>query len=221
MYISIITIKGYEKALDMLLESIPETFRNIIIIYQNEENESVSVNEKDHIIVKIRHNIYEYGSFIGLYRVFELNLISEKEIILLLHDTCKLGKKSIELSQQLEDKIIRDYKSDILFISSKGSNNICFVNKTAINYGYNVYKDIYTIPKSLAIEWELNFYMYDQSMKALYVKRSFLDIEPEFKGRQKIYGDDVERDIVYFSVIDLEKYFYRVDLKQPYHPEKP
>ena len=58
MYISIITIKGYEKALDMLLESIPETFRNIIIIYQNEENESVSVNEKDHIIVKIRHNLY-------------------------------------------------------------------------------------------------------------------------------------------------------------------
>ena len=220
MYISIITIKGYEQALNMLLQSIPKTFKNIIIIYQNEENESIMINENKYIIVKIRHNIYEYGSFIGLYRVLEANLIDKNEIILLLHDTCKFGEKSIELCEDLVSKMRSELKSDIVFLSSLGHNNICFVNKTAIDYGYNVYKDTYTMPKSLAIDLENNIPYDERSIKSFYVKRTIIDIDPINKGKIKIYGD-IERTVNYFSIIDLEKYCYEVDKYVLYHPEKP
>lgn len=218
MYISIVTLKGYENALNTLLESIPDDFKNIIIIYQNEPNEIIEINSKNYIIVKIKHNIYEYGAFIGLYRVFNSNLIDKDEIVLMLHDTCKLGEKSIELSKNMENVMRDELKADILFISSKGNHNICFVNKTAVDYGNNIYKDLYTLSKYLAIQWETNFYQYEESIKAFYVKRSFINTEPEYKGKDKIYGN-VERHINYFKEIDLIKYY--VQMSDDYHPNKP
>jgi hypothetical protein len=72
-YVSITTIQKYKPALDMLLESLPNEWRDkYILVYQAEEEESYKVFEDGHIEVYIKNNLSDYGAFVGINMLLEL-----------------------------------------------------------------------------------------------------------------------------------------------------
>jgi hypothetical protein len=66
-YLSISTIKKYKVALDVLLESIPNEWKNkYILVYQNENENDYKIFEDGHIEVYIKNNLSDYGNWVGV-----------------------------------------------------------------------------------------------------------------------------------------------------------
>ena len=111
-----------------------------ILVYQDENN--YKIFEDGHIEVYITNNLSDYGNFIGVNILFELNIIPHDSWILFIHDTCKfLGDECVSLTNIL----IEQYNNtdiDILWLSNTGQCNICLIRKKAILIGNTLYKDI-------------------------------------------------------------------------------
>lgn len=218
MFICISTFKGYEIALNRLLESLPADFNNLIIVYSGcpEEERGVTRNEKGRIIVKIPNNIYEYGNFIGVHMAFEAGMLDEDERVVMLHDTCKLRDKSIG---HIMDLITKYPDEDIVFFSKSGQANLCMINKTAAQYGYNVYNDVMTVPKMTAIEWEWAKEG-KYAPNAFPLRKTFINENPQnIASSAKVYSD-VARCCVVFPCVQIEKY-YQFVRKEGEHAQRP
>jgi hypothetical protein len=200
-------MRNYKIPLETLLKSIGSSF-NIIIVYQGENEDKIYKKFDGTLCVHLKRNIYEYGSFIGLHMLFEKGFIPSDSKILLLHDTCKAGKK---FKHKLQ-KHFKETTSDITFMCNTGQCNICIVNKNAIYTGYEIYRDIYHIDKQTAIDWEWNHTL-EKSIKSLPLKIDFLQESTEIIGKRKVYLNN-ERNILYYKTLDLEKYYRHAQSKQ-------
>jgi hypothetical protein len=218
-YVCIPTIAGYETALNYLLESFPPGWKGkYILVFQKADDESVCIFEDGHIEVHITQNLHDYGNWIGIYKLLERELIPKNSCFLFVHDTCKFGERSYELTNHIANVFMNESDYDIMWLSSKGQCNICLIKESGIRYGYNVYKDVKEITKLEGVQWEWYPY-HPYSPKAFEIKHYFIPIETEKLGKIKIYSDN-ERNILKYNSIDLEKYFVDIvtDNDHPYSP---
>jgi hypothetical protein len=169
--------------------------------------------------VYITNNLSDYGNFVGVNMLFELNIIPQDSWILFIHDTCKfLGDSCVSLT----DKFIRDYNDtdiDILWLSDRGQCNICLVRKNAIQFGNNLYKDIKFMTKMQTIqyEWEHQHFLSPKSFK---VKQHFIKIPTKHLGRRYVYNNVNKRDCLLYESINMEKYYFhtRIESDHPFSP---
>jgi hypothetical protein len=217
-YISITTMKKYKEALDKLIESLPEGFTNYIIIYQDEDDGDYYARKEDgHYEVYLKRNIYEYGAWEGLYILKQNGILKDDDYILMLHDTCKVGKDTIELTNKYKDN-----GSDIYWGSIDGKCNICSIKTSAIDNVRENFKDIIFMEKSEAIRIE-NDHSYEKSIKNIKsLTQKFHDKVAEFIGSKKVYNSGVERKAFYYDSFDIEKYLVTIE-EQPsnVHPMTP
>jgi hypothetical protein len=218
-YVSITTMRKYKVALDMLLESMPEDWKNkYILIYQDEEKEEYKVFEDGHIEVYLKNNISDYGNWVGVNILLENNVISDDSWFLFIHDTCKF----IENSNNLTYEIINKYKNneyDIIWLCNNGQCNLCIIRKNAIKYGYNIYKDVKYMDKQETIHYEWN-HNHHLSVKSFQVKHFFIDIPTINLGCKDVYNTTYDRNILLYKSINIEKYYYHPSIQKP-HPMIP
>lgn len=219
-YVSITTIQKYKSALDMLLSSLPDEWKNkYIIVYQNEPENNYKIFEDGHIEVYITNNLSDYGNFVGVNMLFELNIIPQDSWILFIHDTCKfLGYNCVSLTY----KIIEDYKDsdlDIIWLCKTGQCNICLIRKNAIQIGNNLYKDIKFMTKmeTIKYEWE---HKHKLSPKSFNVKQHFMNIGVQHLGKRYVYNNTNNRDCLLYRSINMEKYYFHtmVESDHPFSP---
>lgn len=217
-YISITTIKKYKSALDVLLHSLPNEWRNkYILVYQDENENSFKIFEDGHIEVYISNNLSDYGNFVGVNMLFESNSIPQDSWILFVHDTCKfLDDNCVDLTYTL----IKDYSDvDILWLCNSGQCNICLIRKNAILFGNNVYKNIKFMTKmeTIAYEWNHTHYL---SPKSFNVKQFFIHTPTEHLGKRYVYNNINKRDCLLYKSINMEKYYFYIMIESD-HPFSP
>ncbi len=219
-YISIASIKGYEHALDNLLSSFPPDFKDYIIIYSNEDDEYYEKKTDGHYEVHIKRNITEYGAWEGLYMLKKDGIITNNDYILMLHDTCKLGNDTIKLSNEI---ISNGDADDIFWASKTAQNNICITKGNVIDYAHDIYDEdfckTFTKKEGIYIEWSND---HPKSVKSLRdINQNYYSYLTEDRGKRKVYSD-VERNVVYFRSIDIEKYYvFLGDDVSKTHPNTP
>jgi len=88
-YVSITTIKKYKVALDILLASLPEEWKNkYIIVYQDEPENGITVFEDGRIEVRITNNLSDYGNWVGMQMLIDANVVPKDTWFLFIHDKC-------------------------------------------------------------------------------------------------------------------------------------
>jgi hypothetical protein len=219
-YVSITTIQKYKEALDMLLESLPNEWRDkYILVYQAEEEESYEVFPDGHIEVKIKQNLSDYGNWVGVDILLKNNIVAQDAWFLFIHDTCKFLSDSVKSTNAVITRFgHRDI--DILWLVDKGICNICLIRKNGIEYGANLYKNIDFMTKMETIEYEWNRTNHILSPKSFKVKQHFLDSLPIYYPARYVYSNANKREVLEVTSIDMEKYFCRVN-KEEDHPFMP
>ena len=218
-YLCVTTIKKYKAALDILLDSIPNEWKDkYILVYQNESSNDFTVFNDGHIEVYITNNISDYGNFIGINMLLNANIISENAWFLFIHDTCKFLNNCVTLT----DKLLEEYKyadMDILWLCDTGQCNICLIRKNAIKIGSEMYKNIEFIPKleTIKMEWDPDYHL---SPKSFNVKHHFLNIPVQHNGSRYVYNNINKRECLFFKSIDMEKYYFYVKNESD-HPFSP
>lgn len=219
-YLAISTIKKYKVALDMLLESLPNEWKNkYILVYQDENENDHKVFEDGHIEVYIKNNLSDYGNWVGVNMLLEKQIVPQDSWFLFIHDTCKFMNDN---SAELTYKIIEEHNDsniDILWLSNTGQCNICLIRKNGIIYGNNLYKDINYMTKMETITYEWN-HNHNLSPKSFCVTQKFLDIPTKHWGQRFVYNNVNNRDVLYYESINMEKYYY-FTLKESDHPFSP
>ena len=217
-YIVITTMRSYIEALKVLLQSIPEIYKNrCIYIYSKEPTNDYKLNEDGNIEVSIRNNIYEYGAFLGINMLLEKKVIPETSIFLFIHDTCKFGPQAGPKIEAAYESF-KNVSEEIYWLSLLGRSNICLIKPRAIQEGAKRFKNHFLMDKMLAIdaEWNKNSISPKRlPVKQKYHKETALETETQY-----VYNKEVERHVIYFSIIDMEKFFVLVT-KTVDHPQKP
>jgi hypothetical protein len=219
-YVSITTIRKYKVALDMLLSSLPETWKNkYILVYQDEEENGYKVFEDGHIEVYIVNNLSDYGNWVGVNMLLQKNVVPQDTWFLFIHDTCKFLNNN---SDYLTYEIIKSYSNseiDILWLCKNGQCNICLIRKNGITYGSNLYKSMIYMTKmeTIKYEWEHDNKL---SPKSFDVKQHFINIPTKHLGKRFIYNNQNNRDVLLYESINMEKYYYHTN-KETDHPLSP
>lgn len=216
-YIVITSLKGYEVARNVLLQSLPPGWeKRYILVYQKEAEDNCKVCEDGHIEVMLQRNIYEYGAWIGVKLLLDNNIIPQDSWFLFIHDTCKFSPNS----KLLTDRIVKQYDRtniDCIWLCLGGFNNICLIRRSAIYEGFKLYEHVHSMTKTDAIEAELNHTFY-LSPKRIHTRQLFLKFKNRIIGRTKVYGTHL-RDISHFASINLEKYIFNsVNAIHPHNP---
>jgi hypothetical protein len=216
-YISIVTLRKYKDALDHLLESFPNGFNKYIITYQGEDIESDYYEQKEdgHYEIYCKRNIFEYGAWPALNMLKNDGILKDDDKILMIHDTCKLGEKTLENIRQLD---FNNY--DIFWASDVGQCNLCVVKGKVIEEGSKLFDGMNTLDRGVGISMEWN-HSHEKSLKNIKMcNHKFYEKGSEFRGSKKIYSD-VERNVLYFESLDIEKYYVHVPPDGKGHPTIP
>ena len=219
-YLSIITIKKYKVALDMLINSLPNEWKDkYILIYQNENENNYKIFEDGHIEVYITNNLSDYGSFVGLHMLLEANMVPPDSWFLCIHDTCKFLEDSCVM---LTNNLMEEYNNtniDILWLSNTGQCNICLLRKNALIYGNDLYKNIPFMTKKETIKYEWS-HKHSLSPKSFPVTQHFISIPTKYLGKRYVYNNINNRDCLLYESINMEKYFIntRVESDHPLAP---
>jgi hypothetical protein len=219
-YVSITTIRKYKPALDILIDSLPKEWKKkYIVIYENEDSYGYYIHEDGHIEVTIKNNIYDYGNWLGICLLIENGILSQDSWFLFIHDTCRFMSDSCVKKTQDIIQFYHSTNTDIVWLSHNGQCNICLIRRMGILYGKR-YQNIIAMTKEETVhyEWTPD---HELSPKSFDVIQSYIDIPTDLLGKRHVYSDTVERDVLLFPSIDLEKYyvFFYVGIDQ--HPNLP
>lgn len=218
-YVSITTIRKYKVALDMLLQSLPDEWKNkYILVYQDEEENGYKIFDDGHIEVYIVNNLSDYGNWVGINMLLQKNVVPQDTWFLFIHDTCKFLNNSLDLTYE----IIKSYNNseiDILWLCDSGRCNICLIRKNGVLYGNNLYKNIIYMTKMETIKYEWD-HKNNLSPKSFCVSQKFLNSPAKQLGKRFVYNNKKKRDVLLYESINLEKYFYHTE-KESDHPLVP
>ena len=218
-YISITTIQKYKVALDMLLNSLPNEWKDkYILVYQNEHENGYEIFNDGHMEVYLKNNISDYGNWVGANILIINGIIPKDSYLLFIHDTCMfLGDSCVNLVNTLIETQIKE-NIDIYWMCNNGQCNICLISLLGIQYGYNVYKDIKYMTKmeTIGYEWA---HWHQLSPKSFKVFQKFIDIPTQHLGKKHVYSD-VNRDILLYESINMQKYFVYIK-NESEHPFLP
>jgi hypothetical protein len=223
-FVSITTIRKYKVALDILLESLPNEWKNkYILVYQDENMdehlENYRVFEDGHIEVYIPNNLSDYGNWVGLNILLEKKVVPDDTWFLFIHDTCKfLNENSAELTYEII-KNHEDTDLDIIWLSNNGQCNISLMRKNSIIYGNNLYKDIKYMTKmeTILYEWYHEELLSPKSFK---VKQKYIQSNTKHLGKRYVYNNVNNRSVLLYESINMEKYYFHTD-KESDHPFSP
>jgi len=224
-YVSITTIRSYKVALDMLLESLPNEWKNkYILVYQKEDENNFKVFEDGHIEVYITNNLSDYGNWVGINILLENNIVPHDSWFLFIHDTCKFVENNniSSTSDELTYEIIKKYndsKMDIIWLSNTGQCNICLIRKNAIIYGNNLYKNIQFMTKMETINYEWQ-HSHKLSPKSFTVEQCYIKISTISLGKRYVYNNKNKRNVLLYESINMEKYYFytRCESDHPFSP---
>jgi len=205
-YLAITTIKKYKVALDLILSSLPQEWKNkYIIVYNDEKFNKFEIFDDGHIEVYIKNNLSDYGNWVGINILLQNNIIPQNTWFLFVHDTCKF----LNDSEKMVYDIIKKYSNnfDIIWLSNNGQCNICLTNSVGVSHGNNLYKNINYMTKMETIKYEWNF-KNKLSLKSLKIKHHFLNNETINLGKRFVYNNNNERDVLLFTSINMEKYYF-------------
>jgi len=211
-YVVIPTIKKYDKALEICINSLPNEWKNkYIVVYQNEHYDLYNVFEDGHIEVKIRNNLYELGTYVGVQLLFNERVIPEDSIFLFIHDTCKFidnGRYSVKMVYNIINSFLK--YNEIYWLAPFGQCNLCLIKKNAITHGNSIYNKFLYITKKEAYSAELDP-VYHLSPKTFpfsqyYDKRAPITID----YNMKIYSENNRQGIIIQS-INLIKFIYHAN----------
>lgn len=219
-YVSITTIKKYKQALDILLCSLPLEWGNkYILIYEDEDENGYKLHDDGHIEVTIKNNIFDYGNWVGIGWLIEKGIVPKDSWFLFIHDTCRfIGNNSYKRTQDILDKL-QETDIDLLWLGNYGQCNICLIREPAIKYGYEIYKNILSMTKKEAIEYEWND-SNPLSPKSCKINHKSIDIPSLHLGKRAVYSD-VLRDVLLYQSIQMEKYYVNLYKKVEEHPCTP
>jgi len=208
-YVVIPTIKKYDKALEICINSLPNEWKNkYIVVYQNEQYDLFNIHEDGHIEVKIRNNLYELGSYVGVHRLFAERVIPTDSICLFIHDTCKFidnGRYTVKMVYNIINSFLK--YNEIYWLAPKGAYNICLIKKNAITYGNSIYSKFLYITKAEAIDSEVNLSHY-LSPKTFPFPQYYDQRAPIIScNSMKVYSD-INREVLIIPSINLNKYLY-------------
>jgi len=203
-FVAFTTTKGYEKAAEQLIESLPPAWKGKYIqINQNAESKNYEVAEDGHITVNMGRNMYQFGNWVGTQYLIDNNVVPRDSWFLFLHDTCTCGPDT----QLLVERSIAEMnatKNCISWLSRDALGYLCLVRNAGITYGaaiYNSKKNINNRNK----KWHkaestspLNFT----------VKQHFPD-KVAIEGKtENVYSEKILRKALYIEGYDLTKYQY-------------
>jgi len=218
-YVSITTIRKYKYALDVLLNSLPNEWKNkYILVYQDEEEKRFEIFDDGHIEVYIRNNLSDYGNWVGVNLLLEKNILPQDSWFLFIHDTCKFLNNSANLTH----KIIKNHLNtsiDILWLCENGRCNICLTRRNAIKCGSDLYKNMIYMTKMDTIKYEWQ-HKDKLSPKSFDVTQKFLRFSAKHLGKRYVYNNTNERDVLLYESINMEKYYYHTE-KESDHPFAP
>jgi hypothetical protein len=206
VYICIMTIKGYEIALDRLIASLPSGAR-YIVVYGKESEERYEIIDKNRTNVYIKQNIFEYGTWVAIQYLVEHKVVNKSDWFLFTHDTSEFGPESKVLIDNLAVKYT-DTDKNLIWLDKNGFNNICLVRNDAITKGAEKYKNIYTMDKAEAARMEMDK-TFHLSPKLIDTPSAFEtnDVDLHRRDVGRIYNG-IQRSEAYFSSIGLKKYYY-------------
>ncbi len=219
-YVSITTIKKYKVALDILLASLPEEWKNkYIIVYQDEPENGITVFEDGRIEVRITNNLSDYGNWVGMQMLIDANVVPKDAWFLFIHDTCKFV--SNECAQSVTNIINahNELEVDILWLCANGQCNICLIRRQGITWGNNVYKDITYMTKQETVDYEWQ-HQNPRSPKSFPVPQKFINIPTQHLGARYVYNNEHLRCVLLYSSIHMEKYYFFIRDTHP-HPMSP
>ena len=216
LYVVITSMRSYRDALDALLDSLPTDLPRIIV-YQGEPASSWTRDDDGNFRVFLPCNIYEYGFYVGVRLLQDAGQVPRTATCLLLHDTCKAGPEFAQRLRAAADMQC-DNCADILWMSVAGTCNISLQRARALEVGYDKFCDVKTMSKMTAIDME--HFRHPDSPKFFAVKSIAVNEKPEKRGVRDVYNTSVNRNVIYFKSIDLEKYYVHVD-NDDEHPQKP
>jgi hypothetical protein len=203
-YIVIPTIRNkYQIALNTLLQSIPDNFKNYIIIYQEEESVEINTFQDGHIEISIPNNIFEYGNWVGTGILLENKILPPDTWFLFIHDTCRMTDNTLKLTQSIIDNKGMNNELNIIWLAG-GFFNICLIRKNGITAGYNLYKNHLTMDKEIAISAEHD--KHHLSPKRFGVSQHFIDFNPNVGKTDDVYQTGVQRWVQYLKSIEMYKY---------------
>jgi hypothetical protein len=204
-YITIIAIKSYQTSVDQLIETLPPQYK-LIIIYQNEPEDSYQIQDNGNIIINQRRNIFEYGWFTALKYGFDNQLFKDTSKFLLLQSTMKLTGGHEESTQRIENLLSEMDDSHIYFLCGNGQFNICIIDKIGIEAVAPFYDGLETLEKTTAIEWEIQ----EIQGKSPRLAQTNVKIHPDMvygikDGESKKYGNTIRHTTIIPS-LGAEKY---------------
>lgn len=219
-YVSITTIRKYKVALDMLLKSLPDEWKNkYILVYQDEEENGYKIFDDGHIEVYMLNNLSDYGNWVGVNLLLEKNVVPQDTWFLFIHDTCKfVNNNNVDLTYEIINSH-NNSEIDILWLCDNGRCNICLIRKNGILYGNNLYKNTVYMTKMETIKYEWD-HKNKFSPKSFCVSQKFLNIPAKQLGKRFVYNNKKKRDVLLYESISLEKYFYQTE-KESDHPFSP
>ena len=175
----------YEKLIKSLINNNIDP-KNIYLVIGGCENTSSKVDLINYHYVQ--HNSYDHT---GLIDIIDKKLISDYWFV--LHDTCSVGPN-------FYSKLLKKSFYEHNPILEEGWLNMGLFSQNFIEENKKYILSLRNCDKMQAI---LSEKMYPRLGKSLYLNsRSNYDLQSTFD----VYGDGVERSVVYFTEIDLYKY---------------
>jgi hypothetical protein len=195
---------------------------NIITVYGNEETACIEDSDvsEHNMVVRVKHNIYEYNVFIAVNKLIEAGKVNEDDSFLLLHDTSRVGPQFNKKLDEILMNYHRRIKADITWASPNGQCNICVFTPKAAKMIADKWKDMLTLDKTRGIKIELN--LSEESIKRFPLRQYFCTCYKAYvQGTECVYSE-VPRVVLQFTAIDYYKYFFDCGHKfVNKHPEKP
>ena len=175
----------YEKLINSLISNSIDP-KNIYLVIGGCEEEKSEINLINYHYVK--HNSYDHT---GLIEIIDKNITSDYWFV--LHDTCSVGPN-------FYSKLLKKSFSEHNPILEEGWLNMGLFSQKFIEKNKKYILSLRNCDKMQAI---LSEKMYPRLGKSFYLNsiRNY-DLQSTFD----VYGDGVERSVVYFSEIDLYKY---------------
>lgn len=175
----------YEKLVKSLIANNIDA-KNIYLVIGGCEEEKSEINLINYHYVK--HNSYDHT---GLIEIIDKNIISDYWFV--LHDTCSVGPN-------FYSKLMKKSFSEHNPILEEGWLNMGLFSQDFIDKNKKYILSLRNCDKMQAI---LSEKMYPRLGKSHYLNsRNDYDLQSTFD----VYGDGIERSVVYFPEIDLYKY---------------
>lgn len=131
-WVVIPTTRSNYEVYNHLWSTMPVEAQNrSITVYQNEPVEMIVQKISGNIEIMITQNLFEYGAWVGVYKVVQEYLACIDDWFLMIHDSCAFENNTFEKIKELCFTLTRT-GIDFYSLTSSGFHNISLVRKMGV-----------------------------------------------------------------------------------------